>query len=181
MTTVWRNLCRRLQTATWFWHASFVRNSQVARFESANGCRIRPILLSLFGNALGSLVPPLPQIGFGTSCVDHMNAMEALARRYSTQSVNGQRLRLYTTCMAHPENARVGLLGFNQATSFPADTVSPDQYVAAMLDGQLNRALYERTRQSWSKSDTTEHRPSERTTRWQCPRIQRCLLRNVDE
>ena len=93
-----------------------------------------------------------------------MNAMEALVRRYSTQSVNGQRLHLYTTRMTHPESARVGLLGFNQVTGFHADKVSPDQYVAAMLDGQRGRALYERVRGNRGPSRTRQNidRVSER-------------------
>ena len=86
-----------------------------------------------------------------------MNALETLVRRYSTQSVNGQRLRLYTTCMAHPEDARIGLLGFNQATGFPSDSVSPDQYVAAMLDGRLGRALYKRLRGDRGPSRTRQN------------------------
>jgi hypothetical protein len=97
-----------------------------------------------------------PAVGQTTSEV-LMNAMEALVRRYSTQSVNGQRLRLYTTRMAHPENARVGLLGFNQATGFPADKVSPDQYVAAMLDGRRGRALYEELRGERGPSRTRQN------------------------
>jgi hypothetical protein len=85
-----------------------------------------------------------------------MTAMEALVRRYSTCVVDGQRLRLHMTRMEHPEHARIGLLGFNQATPFLADRVSPDDYVAAMLHGPTGRALNKKLRDERGPSPTRQ-------------------------
>jgi len=77
-----------------------------------------------------------------------MNTLEASIRQH-TQAVNGQFPRPWMTDTPHPEQARVFIVGYNQATGFPTERIgSHDEYVDALFNrnGQSCRKLYERLR-----------------------------------
>ena len=85
-----------------------------------------------------------------------MSALEASIRRL-TQPVNGQFPRPWMTNMARPENARIFVVGYNQATGFPAALIgSHDDYIDALFnrnDGSC-RNLYEQLRDDDGTSPT---------------------------
>jgi hypothetical protein len=85
-----------------------------------------------------------------------MSPLEASIRRL-TQPVNGQFPRPWMTDMPHPEEARVFIVGFNQATGFPAAVVgSHDDYVDALFNrgDRSCRKLYEQMRGDAGASPT---------------------------
>jgi hypothetical protein len=73
-------------------------------------------------------------------------ALEASIRRL-TQPVNGQYPRPWMTDMKRPEEARVFIVGHNQARAFPVEKVRDhDTYMDALYNrkGQLCRELYDK-------------------------------------
>jgi hypothetical protein len=88
-----------------------------------------------------------------------MSTLEASIRRL-TQPINGQFPRPWMTNMAHPENARIFVVGYNQATGFPAALIgSHDDYIDALFnrnDGSC-RKLYEQLRGDDGPSPTRKN------------------------
>lgn len=75
-------------------------------------------------------------------------SLEASLRRL-TQPVDGQFLRPWMTDMAHPEKARIFVVGRNPATRFPAALIgSHDDYIDALFNrnDRSCRKLYEQLR-----------------------------------
>ena len=88
-----------------------------------------------------------------------MSTLEASIRRL-TQPVNGQFPRPWMTNMAHPENARVFVVGYNQATGFPAALIgSHDDYMDALFNrnDRSCRKLYEQLRGDDGPSPTRKN------------------------
>jgi hypothetical protein len=72
--------------------------------------------------------------------------LEGSIRRL-TQPVNGQYPRPWMTEMMHPEEARVFVVGYNQATGFPAEQVGDHEtYIDALFNRNEKscRKLYEK-------------------------------------
>lgn len=85
-----------------------------------------------------------------------MHALEA-AIRGLTRPLNGQFPRPWMTTMTHPEEARIFVVGYNQATRFSIESVgSHDSYIDALFNrnGRSCRDLYARARGSRGPSPT---------------------------
>ncbi len=85
-----------------------------------------------------------------------MHALEA-AIRGLTMPVNGQFPRPWMTTMARPEDARIFVVGYNQATRFSAESIgSHDAYIDALFNrnGKSCRDLYEQARGPRGSSPT---------------------------
>jgi hypothetical protein len=77
-----------------------------------------------------------------------------------TRPINGQYPRPWMTEMADPENARVFIVGFNQATGFPVNSVkSHADYIDALFNRKNRscRALYDKMRGSKGASPTRKN------------------------
>jgi hypothetical protein len=88
-----------------------------------------------------------------------MNTLEDSIRRL-TQPVNGQFPRPWMTDMMHPEKARIFIVGYNQATGFPAALVGDhNAYIDALFNrnGRLCRKLYEQMRGDKGPSQTRKN------------------------
>jgi hypothetical protein len=89
-----------------------------------------------------------------------MNTLEASIRRL-TQPVNGQFPRPWMTDMAHPEKARVFIVGRNQAKVFPAAALvgGHEAYIDALFNrsGKSCRKLYEEMSGREGPSPTREN------------------------
>ena len=86
-----------------------------------------------------------------------MNTLEASLRRL-TQPVNGQFPRPWMTDMEHPEKARIFIVGYNQATGFPAAALAGGRnaYIDALFNrnGMSCRKLYEQMRYNKGRSNS---------------------------
>ena len=88
-----------------------------------------------------------------------MSPLEASIRRL-TQPVNGQFPRPWMTTMAHPEKARIFVVGYNQATGFPAARIgSHDDFIDALFNRNEGscRKLYEQLRGEDGPSPTRKN------------------------
>ena len=88
-----------------------------------------------------------------------MSPLEASIRRL-TQPVNGQFPRPWMTTMAHPEKARIFVVGYNQATCFPAARIgSHDDFIDALFNRNERscRKLYEQLRGEDGPSPTRKN------------------------
>ena len=86
-----------------------------------------------------------------------MNTLEASLRRL-TQPVNGQFPRPWMTDMEHPEKACIFIVGYNQATGFPAGALvgGHNAYIDALFNrnGMSCRKLYEQMRYNKGRSNS---------------------------
>jgi hypothetical protein len=90
---------------------------------------------------------------------EHMNTLEAKIRRL-TQPVNGQFPRPWMTDMVNPEEARVFIVGQNQATGFPPALVGGHKvYIDALFNrnGRSCRQLYDAIRGPEGPSPTRKN------------------------
>ncbi len=74
-----------------------------------------------------------------------------------TEPINGQYPRPWMTTLAAPADAKIFIVGFNQATEYPASIVGThDHFVDALFNrkGQTCRALYNRVRADDGPSPT---------------------------
>src|ERR1022692_515178 len=88
-----------------------------------------------------------------------MNTLEVSIRRL-TQPVNGQFPRPWMTSVAHPEKARIFIVGYNQATGFPVElSGSHDEYIDALFNrnDRSCRRLYEQLRGDDGPSPTRKN------------------------
>jgi hypothetical protein len=76
-----------------------------------------------------------------------MSPLEAAIRRLTTP-INGQFPRPWMTNTAHPENARIFVVGYNPATEFPVEKVGYEDFIDALFkrNDKSCRKLYELVR-----------------------------------